>query len=69
MKAFTYILLQILTSIAFLVVAALSTGQNPFIRIGLGIAGILLLLVSFKIMHDAIGDQSVTDLMSKPHGK
>lgn len=64
MKVFTYVVLQILGSIAFVAMALAPFYSNNAVRILFGILAALLLIVALKMVHDVAGDMSVTELLT-----
>ena len=65
MKVFTYVVIQFIISLAFLVVSAAATGENIIWRIMIGSFAVVLLLITFKMLHDALGAITIADLLER----
>ena len=65
MKIFTYLLLQFLGSISFLLNAAWATFEPTYLRLALFMIGILLLVASFKVLSLAVGKLTVREVFLK----
>ncbi len=65
MKLFTYVFIQTLSAVAFLMESAWATFEPMVIRIVLIAFGAVQLGVAFKIMHDALGKLTIAEFMRK----
>lgn len=63
MRVFTYLVSQILGSIAFLMFAAWATFEPLYLRISLIVIGALTLSLSLKVLSDAVGKTTVREMI------
>lgn len=65
MKVFTYVLIQNLSAIAFLMDAAWATFEPAVIRIVFLLFGAIQVALAFKMIHDALGNITIGEFMRK----
>lgn len=64
-KVFTYLILQILSSVAFLMDGAWAIFEPLYLRVFLIIIGALFLGSAFKILSDSVGDLTLKEVMQR----
>lgn len=63
MRVSTYLFIQILSSVAFLMDAAWANFEPLYLRLFLFVIGAIFLGLSFKILSDAVGKLTIKELL------